>query len=355
MTWVKLDDAIGEHPKIAQIDDHALALFITGLAYCNRNLTDGFIPSAVGLGQLRFCDGNAVPAIRQLELVSLWHPVAGGWQVHDFQEYQPSAQQVLAERDRLRAARSKAGAKGAEARWHGKQDGNADGTTLATGMATEWQNDGAVAVAVAVTETVTVTEKSKTKPAPPFFNEFWDAFADKRGRPEAEKAYKRAIEHANPQDIIRGALEYRAWMQTHPDPPSAKMAQGWLSDKRWTDNLPPHPTKPDRAMVWFSQIELTEALARRPDRAVLRLIPDWVRENYVSGREQDLVATIRAFAQCSLNVKETARKLRVHTNTVYFRLNQVKKRTGVDPRTFAGTSLLITALRLLDNENGQRV
>jgi DNA-binding PucR family transcriptional regulator len=114
-------------------------------------------------------------------------------------------------------------------------------------------------------------------------------------------------------------------------------------------------TKPDRAMVWFSQIELTEALARRPDRAVLRLIPDWVRENYVSGREQDLVATIRAFAQCSLNVKETARKLRVHTNTVYFRLNQVKKRTGVDPRTFAGTSLLITALRLLDNENGQRV
>jgi len=114
-------------------------------------------------------------------------------------------------------------------------------------------------------------------------------------------------------------------------------------------------TKPDRAMVWFSQIELTEALARRADRAVLRLIPDWVRENYVSGREQDLVATIRAFAQCSLNVKETARKLRVHTNTVYFRLNQVKKRTGVDPRTFAGTSLLITALRLLDNENGQRV
>jgi hypothetical protein len=106
-----------------------------------------------------------------------------------------------------------------------------------------------------------------------------------------------------------------------------------------------------RAVVRFSEIDLAEALAHRPDRAILRLIPDWVRESHASGRERELVATIRAFAECSLNVKETAGRLRVHANTVYFRLNQIKKRTGVDPRTFAGTSLLITALRLLDNQH----
>ena len=110
-------------------------------------------------------------------------------------------------------------------------------------------------------------------------------------------------------------------------------------------------TSPSRAMLSFSEIELTEALAHQADRTVLRLIPDWVRESHASGNECDLMDTIRAFAECSLNVKETAGKLRVHTNTVYFRLNQIKKRAGVDPRTFAGTSLLITALRLLDNEN----
>jgi hypothetical protein len=110
-------------------------------------------------------------------------------------------------------------------------------------------------------------------------------------------------------------------------------------------------TSPARAMVRFSEIDLTEALAHRADRAVFRLIPDWVRESHASGRERDLIGTIRAFAECSLNVKEAAGRLRVHTNTVYFRLNQIKKRTGVDPRTFAGTSLLITALRLLDNED----
>lgn len=108
-------------------------------------------------------------------------------------------------------------------------------------------------------------------------------------------------------------------------------------------------TRPGRTLVRFSEIDLTEVLAHRADHAVLRLIPAWVRDSYISGRDRDLVGTIRAFADCSLNVKETAARLRVHTNTVYFRLNKIKERTGIDPRTFAGTSLLITALRLLDN------
>lgn len=112
MVWVKLDDAIGEHPKIAGISDSAFALFVTGLAYCNRNLTDGFIPSPVGFGQLRYCDGNAVPSIRELEEVGLWHPKRGGWMVHDFAEYQPTKAAVLAEKE----AKSRAGRAGGLAR-----------------------------------------------------------------------------------------------------------------------------------------------------------------------------------------------------------------------------------------------
>jgi hypothetical protein len=113
---------------------------------------------------------------------------------------------------------------------------------------------------------------------------------------------------------------------------------------------------PGNATVRFSEIDLTEVLALRADRAVLRLIPEWVRESHASGNESDLLNTIRTFAECSLNVKETAGRLHVHTNTVYFRLNQINKHTGVNPRTFAGASLLLTALRLLDNQgrgNGQ--
>jgi hypothetical protein len=98
VTWVKLEDDFSENPKIAGLSDSALALWVTGLAYCNRNLTDGFIPSQVGLGQLRYCDGNAVPSIRELERTGLWDEVTGGWEVHDFHDYQPTREAVLAER-----------------------------------------------------------------------------------------------------------------------------------------------------------------------------------------------------------------------------------------------------------------
>lgn len=66
------------------------------------------------------------------------------------------------------------------------------------------------------------------------FIEFWNSFADKRGKGGAEKAWKRI----NPDDqlaqqIIAGAKRYvktrgaeqRYW----------KLAQGWLNDRRWED------------------------------------------------------------------------------------------------------------------------
>ena len=110
-------------------------------------------------------------------------------------------------------------------------------------------------------------------------------------------------------------------------------------------------TNPGRALLNFADIDLAEFLIHRADRAALRLIPEWLSEAHASGSEDVLVRTIRAFAACSLNVKETARRLGVHTNTVYFRLNQIKKRTGADPRTFSGASFLLTALRLLDRHS----
>jgi hypothetical protein len=100
----------------------------------------------------------------------------------------------------------------------------------------------------------------------------------------------------------------------------------------------------------FGDIDLPEFLIQRADKTALRLIPEWTRYLVPAGGGQsvELSRTIRAFADCSLNVKQTARRLNVHTNTVYFRLNRINKLTGVDPRTFSGASLLLTALRLLE-------
>ena len=96
-------------------------------------------------------------------------------------------------------------------------------------------------------------------------------------------------------------------------------------------------------VMLFTDIDLTDLLIRRADATALRLIPESARD-----LPHDLSRTVRAFADCSLNVKQTARRLGVHSNTIYFRLNRVKALTGIDPRTFSGASLLLTALRLLE-------
>jgi len=116
MTWVRLEDQFDEHPKIAALSDTALALFVCGLGYCNRNLTDGFIPTAVGNGKLRYCDGNPVPAIRELVAAGLWEQVGGGWLVHDFLDYQPSKEKVLEDRAKKQAAGRAGGQASARAR-----------------------------------------------------------------------------------------------------------------------------------------------------------------------------------------------------------------------------------------------
>ncbi len=108
-------------------------------------------------------------------------------------------------------------------------------------------------------------------------------------------------------------------------------------------------TSPGKPLLRFADVDLAQFLVQRADRAALRLIPEWLRQAHESGIGRDLLLTIRTFAECSLNVKETARQLGVHTNTVYFRLNQIKARTNVDPRTFGGSMLLVSSLLLLES------
>jgi hypothetical protein len=109
-------------------------------------------------------------------------------------------------------------------------------------------------------------------------------------------------------------------------------------------------------LMHVADVDLPEFLLRRADEAAFRLIPDWARHLAPNGdhTSAELLETIRAFAHCDLNVKQTARRIGIHTNTVYFRLNRIKKLTGIDPRTYAGTSLLMTALRLVEIGAGRR-
>jgi hypothetical protein len=106
----------------------------------------------------------------------------------------------------------------------------------------------------------------------------------------------------------------------------------------------------ERPVHHFSDIDLPELLLRRADDIALRLIPPWASRLHPPETDQSrgLIRTIQAFAACNLNVKQTAQRLGVHTNTVYFRLNRIQKLAGLDPRSYSGVSKLLTVLRLLE-------
>lgn len=109
-------------------------------------------------------------------------------------------------------------------------------------------------------------------------------------------------------------------------------------------------TSDQQPLMHFAEIHLPDLLIRRSDPMAVRLIPAWARQLHSADDPQsrELIRTIRVFSNCSFNVKSTAQALGVHTNTVYFRLVRLRKLSGIDPRTYSGATLILTALRLLE-------
>lgn len=103
MTWIKIDDGITEHPKCVDLTSAAWTLWLHGLAYCSRNLTDGYIPTAM-LPRLSAVS-NPRKVADALVNAGLWHRENGGYQVHDYCDHQRSRADIEAERAAARERR----------------------------------------------------------------------------------------------------------------------------------------------------------------------------------------------------------------------------------------------------------
>jgi DNA-binding PucR family transcriptional regulator len=105
------------------------------------------------------------------------------------------------------------------------------------------------------------------------------------------------------------------------------------------------------AVVALQEIALFDYLASSADETARQLVPDEARRLLDADRRQAgaLSATLRAYADCDLNVARAAERLVVHPNTVHYRLRRVAELTGREPRRFADLVELLTALRLLDS------
>src|SRR5262252_3907697 len=129
MAWVRLDDEFDEHPKIARLGPFGAWLQIQALCYCNRNLTDGFLPAATARGLvaklaaweddagriwkpsltcgMQGLDADEFDWVALLVQARVWVVVPGGYQLHDFDQYQPTKAEVFAERERSRTRQAK--------------------------------------------------------------------------------------------------------------------------------------------------------------------------------------------------------------------------------------------------------
>jgi hypothetical protein len=95
MTWVRLDDGAPLHPKLLAVGPEAAWLWVAGLAYANRHVTNGAIPPQA-LPALYPSD--QWPRARLAKLAAalveagLWTArEGGGWEVHDYAQYQAEA------------------------------------------------------------------------------------------------------------------------------------------------------------------------------------------------------------------------------------------------------------------------
>lgn len=122
MGWVRLDDHFADHPKIAEIGAKGIATHIRGFCYASRYLTDGFLSDAVVTLLLapEIADEQMRQTIRSMDesshhlpdklvAVGLWKRVRGGYLIHDYLLYNPSKEQVVAERERKRKIRTSSG------------------------------------------------------------------------------------------------------------------------------------------------------------------------------------------------------------------------------------------------------
>lgn len=91
MGWVRLDDNFADHPKVIGLSDTAFRLFITGLCYSNRQLTDGLIPYQMVNA---WVGDNPEKPSDELEDQNLWERVDKGFMIRSYDEYQPTRDEV---------------------------------------------------------------------------------------------------------------------------------------------------------------------------------------------------------------------------------------------------------------------
>ncbi len=90
----------------------------------------------------------------------------------------------------------------------------------------------------------------------------------------------------------------------------------------------------ERYIINYENLGIGRLIYQLPTTLCEMFLQEVFKKNPIDALDQETLFTIYKFFENNLNVSETARKLFVHRNTLVYRLEKIKKLTGLDLREF---------------------
>ncbi len=90
----------------------------------------------------------------------------------------------------------------------------------------------------------------------------------------------------------------------------------------------------ERSIINYENLGIGRLIYQLPTTLCEIFLSEIFKKNSIDSLDQETLFTINKFFENNLNVSETSRKLFVHRNTLVYRLEKIKKLTGLDLREF---------------------
>lgn len=100
----------------------------------------------------------------------------------------------------------------------------------------------------------------------------------------------------------------------------------------------------EKTIVSYDSLGIARLVYQLPTTLCEMFLKEIFKKGSIDALDQETLFTIQRFFENNLNVSETSRKLFVHRNTLVYRLEKIKKLTGLDLREFEDAIVFKVAL-----------